>query len=168
MIPKIILIGKENVGKSTLFNKLVNKNVSITSNNPGVTKDYITSKGTIRNINFFITDTAGWAIENKENKYYYRNIIKQLSIIKKHNIIIFIIDSTKKITNQDIEIVKYLKKTLKIIIFIANKCDCYTYNSKEKYFNLGLGKVIFFSSEYNLGFNLLYHKIKTIISCSNI
>lgn len=158
-----VIVGKENVGKSTFFNRVLNKNISITDKTPGITRDYVTSKFTCHGSSASITDTAGWLFRKTKNQFYYEIRKVTLSNINNSQVIIFIIDSSKIITNEDIEIARYIKSTKKKIIFIANKSDIKRNISIKEYSIIGLGIPIFISSEHEIGFEKLYRELIDLV-----
>ncbi|BBA84793.1 ribosome biogenesis GTPase Der [endosymbiont of Pachyrhynchus infernalis] len=126
---KLSVIGKQNVGKSTLINSISNEKLLITSSQPGTTKDSTNTIIKLKNINLIFTDTAGIInidfLSKIKNSSSYINKINYILIknINKSNIIIFIIDITLEITNKDLILINHLIKLGKPIILLINKCD---------------------------------------------
>ncbi|QZE12246.1 ribosome biogenesis GTPase Der [Mycoplasma sp. Ms02] len=135
----VAIIGKPNVGKSTFFNKLIGKKVSIVYDQPGVTRDrlYETIEWTGKKMNFI--DTGGIEIENKP---FQEQIQIQAKIaIDEADVILFLIDGTAESTNDDLFIMNILRKSGKPIIVAANKLE---------------GNQMFDYSWYRLGFDNIY------------
>lgn len=117
----VAIIGKPNVGKSTLFNRLVGKRSSIVYDEPGVTRDRLYETITWIGKNIKIIDTGGIEIENKP---FQEQIQIQAKIaIEEADVIVFIIDGTMELTNDDAFIMNILRKSNKPIIIGANKLE---------------------------------------------
>ncbi|VEU75424.1 GTP-binding protein EngA [Mycoplasmopsis maculosa] len=117
----IAIIGKPNVGKSTLFNRLIGKRSSITFDRPGVTRDRLYETFTWNGKEIRLIDTGGIEIENKP---FQEQIQIQAKIaIEEANVIIFMVDGNGDITNDDKMIFKLLQKSGKPIVVVANKLD---------------------------------------------
>ena len=163
-LPLIAIIGRPNVGKSTLFNKLAGKNKSITLQNPCITRDRIFSRIKYNKYKYNIVDTGGIIINtiNSLNK----KILKQtLKAINNAQIILFIVDVQYGFSHQDKEIAQFLKKKInKSIIIVANKSESINmlYNSKE-FYKCGLGKPINISAIQGIGIKKLFNKIEKLI-----
>ncbi|MDE7433747.1 MAG: 50S ribosome-binding GTPase, partial [Mycoplasmoidaceae bacterium] len=115
----IAIIGKPNVGKSSLLNALLKEDKAIVSNIPGTTRDAIESSCVINGIKFNFVDTAG--IRDTKNKIEKIGVDKALKVSQEANLILFVIDNSKKITNKDKKIINSLKgKNYQIIL---NKSD---------------------------------------------
>ncbi len=118
---KISICGAPNVGKSTLFNKLIKKDRAIVSAIPGTTRDYISENFTVKGIDSVIYDTAGFRLKTS-SKIEKTGIRKTEKIIKESDIIIWIFDSQRKPDENELEKIKKLKK-YKNFIFVINKMD---------------------------------------------
>lgn len=117
----VAIIGKPNVGKSTLFNRLVGRRSSIVYDEPGVTRDRLYETITWTGKNIKIIDTGGIEIENKP---FQEQIQIQAKIaIEEADVIVFIIDGTMELTNDDAFIMNILRKSNKPIIIGANKLE---------------------------------------------
>ena len=151
MVKTIAIIGRPNVGKSTLFNRLIGKNKAIVADNPGVTRDYIVDSYIDRGFNIELIDTAG--IEEKNNK----NLSKKLKesskkAIKKADTVIFLVDVRSEITSDDLFLTKLIRKSGKDIILVANKCETVKQDNEALKFNsFGFGESINISAEHNRG-----------------
>ncbi len=151
MVKTIAIIGRPNVGKSTLFNRLIGKNKAIVADNPGVTRDYIVDSYIDRGFNIELIDTAG--IEEKNNK----NLSKKLKesskkAIKKADTVIFLVDVRSEITSDDLFLTKLIRKSGKKVILVANKCETVKQDNEALKFNsFGFGESINISAEHNRG-----------------
>lgn len=124
---KVAIIGKPNVGKSSLINSLVGHKRVIVSNTPGTTRDTITVDVMIDGLSFIFSDTAG--IRKTKNSIESLGIKKAKEEIKKADFVVFLIDDSKKIDDQEKQILKYLKN--KDYIIVKNKSDLSKKSNQE-------------------------------------
>ena len=160
-MPTVALVGRPNVGKSTIFNRLVGKKISIIEDTPGVTRDRIYADVEYGNYKFHLIDTGGIDV----SKELFNDEIKvQASIaIDEADIIIFIVDGKEELNQNDFVIRDMLKKSGKDVIVAVNKID----NSKRdnniyNFYELGFGDVIGISGEHGIGISEMLD-----IVCSN-
>lgn len=153
-MPTVALVGRPNVGKSTIFNKLAGKRISIVDDTPGVTRDRIYADVSYGNYKFHLIDTGGIDV----SKEVFNNEIKvQAEIaIDEADVIVFVVDGLSDLNQNDYIIRDMLKKSGKDVIIAVNKID----NSKRdsnvySYYELGFENVIGISAEHNLGINEL-------------
>ena len=157
-MPTVALVGRPNVGKSTIFNKLVGKKISIIEDTPGVTRDRIYGDVTYNNYKFHLIDTGGIDVGNED---FNKEITIQASLaIDEADVIVFVIDGKEELNRNDFVIRDMLIKSGKKIILAANKID----NEKRKndiynYYELGFDNVIPISGEHNLGISDLLDEI---------
>lgn len=141
MKPIVALIGRPNVGKSTLFNYLIGERKAIVEDTPGVTRDRIYGNTTWRGKEFTIIDTGG--IEEKTGDVISEQIKIQSEIaIEMADLVLFITDVKQGITPDDREIALMLKKSKKKTILVCNKVDDFQKFANEMYefYNLGMGE----------------------------
>ena len=149
-LPTVCIVGRPNVGKSTLFNKLVGKRISIIEDTPGVTRDRIYGEVTYKNKKFNLIDTGGIDI----SKELFNNEIKtQVEIgILEADKIIFVVDAKEGLTAGDKEVKDILQKSGKEVIVAINKVDN---KQAEKnlydFYELGFDTYIEISGEHNRG-----------------
>lgn len=139
-LPIVAVVGRPNVGKSTLFNKLVGKRLSIVEDTPGVTRDRIYSKCEWRNREFMIVDTGG--IEPASDDVILAQMRRQAQVaIEKADVIVFLTDVRCGVTADDYEVASMLQKSGKPVILAVNKCDGIGEPPPEFYefYNLGMG-----------------------------
>ncbi len=139
-LPIVAVVGRPNVGKSTLFNKLVGKRLSIVEDTPGVTRDRIYSKCEWRNREFMIVDTGG--IEPASDDVILAQMRRQAQVaIEKADVIVFLTDIRCGVTADDYEVASMLQKSGKPVILAVNKCDGIGEPPPEFYefYNLGMG-----------------------------
>jgi len=154
-LPTVALVGRPNVGKSTVFNRLVGKKISIIEDTPGVTRDRIYGDVTYKNYKFHLIDTGGIDVSNE----LFNDEIKiQAQIaIDEADIVVFIVDGKEELNTNDYVIRDILKKSQKDVIVAVNKID----NDKREdniysFYELGFENVVAISGEHNVGIgNLL-------------
>lgn len=149
--PIVAIVGRPNVGKSTLFNKLVGRRVSIVQDTPGVTRDRVYAEAEWLNYNFTLIDTGG--IEPEREDIIVKQMRRQANIaIETADVIIFIVDGKEGLTAADEEVANMLRKSKKPIVLVVNKID----NLKDEdnaweFYNLGLGDPVTISGQQALG-----------------
>ncbi len=137
-IPKVILVGKPNVGKSTLFNTIIGRKEAIVGKQEGLTRDFQEIKYKIGNCKFVFVDTAGLRIDKKKiNKVSYQYTLEK---IKESDLIFFLIDGSNELTNEDYNCADYLRKFKKKVVLLANKVELkQSKNFKNLGYELGFG-----------------------------
>ena len=150
--PIVAVVGRPNVGKSTLFNKLIGKRLSIVDDTPGVTRDRIYGDAEWENKKIMLVDTGG--IEPKTDDIILSGMRHQAQLaIDTAQVIIFVTDLKCGVTASDSEIASMLQKSGKPIVLCVNKCDTVGETPMEFYefYNLGLGDPIPVSSVHGHG-----------------
>ena len=138
--PLIAVVGRPNVGKSTLFNKIVGKRLSIVEDTPGVTRDRIYAEGEWRNKTFHIVDTGG--IEPKTDDVILSQMRRQAQMaIDSADVILFVVDIRTGMTATDQDVASMLQRSGKPVVLCVNKCDSVGTPPPELYefYNLGIG-----------------------------
>ena len=138
--PAVAIIGRPNVGKSTFFNYIVGKRISIVEDIPGVTRDRVTADANWRGRDFTLIDTGG--IEPESEDVILSQMRRQADIaINLADVIVFITDIKQGVTAADEDIALMLRKSKKPVILVCNKSDSYGKKPAELYefYNLGLG-----------------------------
>lgn len=138
--PTVAIVGRPNVGKSTFFNYVVGKRISIVEDTPGVTRDRVYAETNWRGRNFTLIDTGG--IEPESNDIILSQMREQADIaIQIADVIIFLTDIKQGVTAADQDIALMLKKAKKPVIVVCNKSDNFGKVPEELYefYNLGLG-----------------------------
>ena len=150
--PMVAIVGRPNVGKSTFFNYIVGKRISIVEDTPGVTRDRVYGEANWRGRSFTLIDTGG--IEFDDSNDISIQMKEQADIaIAMADVIIFLTDAKQGITSADTEIALMLRKSKKPVILVCNKADNYGKNAPEIYefYNLGLGDPFRVSSVNAIG-----------------
>jgi len=148
----VAIVGRPNVGKSTLFNALIGEKKSIVKDTPGVTRDRIYGDCNWRGTSFQIIDTGG--IETKSTDELLKSMKKQAFLaMDMADVIVYLADIKVGVTNEDMEIASILRKTKKPVVLVCNKCDKVGSPPPEIYefYNLGLGEVYPISAGKKLG-----------------
>jgi len=157
-IPTVALVGRPNVGKSTIFNKLVGKKISIIEDIPGVTRDRIYGDVVYNNHKFHLIDTGGIDVSKED---FNKEITIQASLaIDEADKVIFIVDGKEDLNQNDYVIRDMLKKAHKDVILVVNKIDNdKRMNDVYAYYELGFETVIAVSGEHNIGIGFLLDEI---------
>lgn len=157
-MPTVCLVGRPNVGKSTIFNRLVGKKISIIEDTPGVTRDRIYGDAKYLDYSFHLIDTGGIDVGDDT---FNDEIRMQASIaIDEADVIIFVVDGKEDITKNDYVIRDMLRKSGKDVVVAVNKID--NENRVEniyQFYELGFENVIGVSGEHNIGFQELLDKV---------
>ena len=150
-LPTVALVGRPNVGKSTLFNKIVGKQVSIIEDLPGVTRDRIYQEATYNKKKFYLIDTGGIDATKMD---FNTEIKMQAEIaINEADVVVFIVDGKEGITTNDLIVRDLLRKTDKKVIVAINKIDVKdAQNNIYDFYELGFDTYIPISSIHNTGF----------------
>ncbi len=151
MIPTVALVGRPNVGKSTLFNKIVGKKIAIIEDLPGVTRDRIYSDATYNNKHFYLVDTGG--IDASKMKFNDEIKMQAEIAIKEADVVVFIVDGKEGLTSNDLIVRDLLRKSKKEVIVAINKVDNKeAQNNIYDFYELGFNTYIPISSIHNTGY----------------
>ncbi|MDD3452656.1 MAG: ribosome biogenesis GTPase Der [Bacilli bacterium] len=156
--PVVALIGRPNVGKSTIFNKLVGKKISIIEDTPGVTRDRIYGNVSYKDYKFHLIDTGGIDLSEQS----FNNEIKmQVELaIDEADVIVFVVDGKEGLTSNDYEVKNMLIKTNKKVIIAINKVDHKASRDNiYDFYVLGFDNYIQVSGEQNIGISDLLDEI---------
>ncbi len=157
---EVVIVGKPNVGKSTLFNRLVKKRKSIVDDIPGVTRDIVRDIVKTEEGSFFLIDTGG-VFEKPRGDI--EKVVKEkvFSLLDSADLILFVVDGRNPPTNEDFHIAEVLRKFKNKVLLVANKVE-----NKKVYsevlpdiFSLGFGEPVAVSAEHNVNIDLLLDRI---------
>ena len=151
MALKVAIIGRPNVGKSTLFNRLVGRRVAIVHDKPGVTRDRRESPAKLRDMDLTVIDTAGFEY-SKEDNLEKRMWQQTQKAIEDADVTLFLFDARDGLQPYDEYFAGLIRQSHKPVILLANKCEGKQQeDSIYEAYKLGLGQPIPFSAEHNLG-----------------
>lgn len=154
----VCLVGKPNVGKSSIFNRLIKENKSIIMDTPGVTRDRIYGKVEFNNKRFHLIDTGGISFGDDD---FQKDILAQATLaIDEADLVLFVVDGIEDIDASDRKVAEILHRTSKPVIVVVNKLD----NDKRKdnlynFYELGFSELIAVSASHNIGINELLNTI---------
>ncbi len=162
----ICLIGKPNVGKSSIFNRLIKEKKSIILSEPGITRDRIYGVCEYKGKLFNVIDTGG--IHGTDDDFDKDILMQAMLAIDEADTILFVVDGLESISESDIKIRNLLKKSQKEVVVLVNKID----NDKRKeniysFYELGFSKILPISAEHNIGFNELLEYLTKDINDTN-
>ncbi len=157
--PVVAVVGRPNVGKSTFFNKIAGKRISIVEDQPGVTRDRIYTEVEWLNNQFTLIDTGG--IEPKSDDIILSQMKRQAQVaIETADVIIFMVDGKEGLTASDQDVANMLRKTNKPVILVVNKIDAQHFTGNiYDFYQLGLGDPLAISSVNGLGLGDLLDEI---------
>lgn len=162
-LPIIAIVGRPNVGKSTLFNRLIGKRYAVTSSVPGTTRDRIYHETEIDGSKAILIDTGGMEFEKKENIEADVQTQAKIAVLEA-DMIFFVSDATSPLLKSDFDCAQYLRKSKKPVLLIANKSD----NKKSEQnipqlYKFGFGDPVLVSSIHNQGIDDLELAAKKIL-----
>lgn len=154
----VCLVGKPNVGKSSIFNRLIKENKSIIMDTPGVTRDRIYGKVEYNNKRFHLIDTGGISLGDDD---FQKDILAQATLaIDEADLVLFVVDGIEDIDASDRKVAEILHRSSKPLIVVVNKLD----NDKRKdnlynFYELGFSELVAVSASHNIGINELLNTI---------
>ncbi len=162
MLAKVAIVGRPNVGKSTMFNRIIGQRLSITDDQPGITRDRIYSKATWLGKDFYLIDTGG--IEIKDAPFLSEIKAQAEIAMDEADVIVFVVDCRSGVTSDDDYVAKLLYKTKKPVLLAVNKVDDQKFKENiYDFYALGFGDPIACSSSHGIGIGNLLDKIIEIL-----
>lgn len=167
-VTKVAIIGKPNVGKSSLFNKLCAKKLAIINETAGTTRDIKSHNAKLNDLKFELLDTAGWEIDckqrNEETNFLHSEVKKHTSYaIDIADVIIFMLSASEDINPLEVELSHIIRKSEKPVILMINKSELKRKDiDLKQVYKFGFGDPIYISVSQNLGFLELYDKFKKL------
>ena len=157
--PLVAIVGRPNVGKSTLFNRLIGRRVAIVEDTPGVTRDRIYQDADWLNYSFTLIDTGG--IEPDNEDIIAQQMRRQAELaIETADVIIFLVDGREGMTSADMDVAELLRRSSKPVVLAVNKVDSAKFEeSMYEFYSLGLGDPITISSAQGLGLGDLLDEV---------
>ena len=148
--PLVAIVGRPNVGKSTLFNKIAGRKISITENRPGVTRDRLYADAVWRGKKFTVVDTGG--IELRSADVLWREILRQAdAAIDMAQVILWMVDGKEELTAADRDVAEKLRRCKKPVVLVVNKVDNFSPDKLFDHYALGLGEPFAISAEHSQG-----------------
>ncbi|MEP6869093.1 MAG: ribosome biogenesis GTPase Der, partial [Novosphingobium sp.] len=168
MLPQIIIIGRPNVGKSTLFNRLVGKKLALVDDQPGVTRDRRFGEAHLLGLDFTIVDTAGW--EDLDPTSLPGRMRKQTEAsLVGADLALFVIDARAGLTPLDEEIGRWLRQSKIPVVLVANKAEGKAGDhGLYEAFSLGFGDPVALSAEHGQGLGDLFEALLPHLSAEQI
>jgi GTP-binding protein len=158
MLTKVVITGRPNVGKSTLFNRFIGRKKAIIHKTPGTTRDRNDHEVLWKDKKFIITDTAGWS---KDVFVFSVDMSRQLGIaIEQSDIVLFVVDGKMGIHPTDLQIIQQIRLSKKKIILVVNKIDTQAEEIKGyEFYELGFEDIVFVSANHGRNIHDLLDKI---------
>jgi GTP-binding protein len=159
-LPTVAIVGRPNVGKSTLFNRLVGKRVALVEDRPGVTRDRREGEGRLFDLTFRVMDTAGFEDEDPQS-LPGRMRAQTEAAVREADVALFLIDAREGLTPLDEEIARWLRNHATPVVVAANKAEGRAgENGRLEAYALGLGDPIAISAEHGEGLADLFEMIR--------
>ncbi len=156
--PLVALVGRPNVGKSTFFNKVVGKKISIVQDLPGVTRDRLYADAEWCGHYFTVVDTGGLELKSEDEMWKHIKIQAEIAI-DTADIIILITDGKTGLNPSDIDVAEKLRKSGKPVILAVNKLENYSIDKTFEFYSLGLGEPFGISAEHGTGIGDLLDEV---------
>jgi GTPase len=167
-LPIVAIVGRPNVGKSTLFNRLVGKRVALVDDRPGVTRDRREGEATLLGLDFRLIDTAGFEDEDPQT-LPGRMRMQTEAAVRDADAVLFLIDARDGLTPLDEEIGRWLRTEATPVVVVANKVEGRTAESGIlDAYRLGLGEPIAISAEHGEGVADLFQALRPLVERDDI
>lgn len=164
----LVIVGRPNVGKSTLFNRLAKMKISITEPLPGITRDMITTNAKCKDVTYHLIDTGGMTFKEDGIE---KQIDTQVEIaINEADVVLFVVDGHAGVTAEDDKIAKALRKINKEVFVAVNKLDKLSKQPEKifEFYSLGFEKVFSISAEHAIGTHELIKSLYPILKSPKV
>lgn len=165
-IPIVAIVGRANVGKSSLFNSVLRRREVIVANEPGTTRDSIAAKATWRDSDFWLVDTAG--MKDAEDDFEFTIQEQILQATGSADIIWVVIEANVAITEEDRHVAKLALKSKKPVILVVNKADKAAKASPEDFQRLGIKDIFMTTASQNRGVDDVLDQVVRVIPKSHL
>ena len=166
MTDEIIILGKPNVGKSSIFNSIIGKSLALVENHPGITRDLRKKKINFLGIEYILVDSAG--ISDQSDDFNKEIINQTLNSIKNSRLVLFVIEGNNQLTIEDYKIIEVIRKHKIPKILVVNKSESKLSHSIDEDCNkIGFGNPEYVSAEHKIGIINLKLRINSVIRGEN-
>ena len=166
MTDEIIILGKPNVGKSSIFNSIIGKSLALVENHPGITRDLRKKKINFLGIEYILVDSAG--ISDQSDDFNKEIINQTLNSIKNSRLVLFVIEGNNQLTIEDYKIIEVIRKHKIPKILVVNKSESKLSHSIDEDCNkIGFGNPEYVSAEHKIGIINLKLRINSVIKGEN-
>lgn len=157
---KVVVVGRANVGKSTLFNRLSSHVKSLTYDYAGVTRDFVSDIVTWNGRSFELIDTGGIQLHKSEDPLTEKVRLRAIEVLGQATVILFVCDGTVGVTSEDRIIAKHIHKLGRPTMLLVNKSDCKeTQEHLHEFYTLGFKDRIEVSAQHGIGTGMLLHQV---------
>jgi GTP-binding protein len=158
----LAIIGRPNVGKSTLFNRLVGKRLALVDDQPGVTRDRRYGEGSLADLRFRVVDTAG--MEEAGPSALATRMFEQTRIaMEESDVLLFVVDVRAGVTPIDEHFAQLVRKSRKKVILVGNKAESSRVNAVSDVYSLGFKDIVLLSAEHGEGMGDLYDVLRPLV-----
>lgn len=161
-IPLLAIIGRPNVGKSTLFNRLVGRRIALVDDQPGVTRDRRYANGALADLRFRLIDTAGME-EAAPTSLVTRMFEQTKAAMAEADILLFVVDARAGVTPIDEHFAQLVRQSNKPVILVGNKAESTRANASSDVYSLGFEQLVLLSAEHGEGMGDLYDTLREMI-----
>lgn len=164
-LPTVVIVGRMNVGKSTLFNRLSSEKKTITLDYPGVTRDVIKDNVSWGGKTFELIDTGGINLRKTQDEIFEKVRKKALEMVEQARIVLLVVDGASGVVNEDLEIARLLHKMQKKVIVVVNKADVHKTLEEHAFAfeRLQHKPIIFVSAQHGTGIGDLLEAIVNLL-----
>lgn len=160
-LPTVAIVGRANVGKSSLFNRLVGEQQAIVAREAGTTRDSVLGRVHYRNHNFWLVDTAGLKMAEDEFEASIQEQIEEAATAA--DVILMVVEANVMVTDEDRTVAKKALKSRKPVLLVINKCDRGDALPNEEFLRLGIRTILRVSAEHNTNIDEILDEVTDII-----